>query len=43
MSRVNRYRMELEEANQCAEDLMKRREQLLLTISHDIKAPVNTI
>lgn len=43
MSRAHRYRMALEEAKQKAEQLMKRREQLLLSISHDIKAPVNTI
>lgn len=42
-SRANRYRMALEAAKQSTEELMKRREQLLLAISHDIKAPVNTI
>lgn len=43
MNRANRYRRELEAANARAEALMRRREQLLLTISHDIKAPVNAI
>ena len=43
MSRAKRYRMELEASKLQTENLMKRREQLLLTISHDIKAPVNTI
>lgn len=43
MKRVNRYRKALEAAKTKAENLMVRREQLLLTISHDIKAPVNTI
>lgn len=43
MSRANRYRKALEQAKEDMEKLMKRREQLLLTISHDIKAPVNTL
>lgn len=41
--REARYRRELEEANERTEALMERREQLLLTISHDIKAPVHAI
>lgn len=43
MKRANRYRKALEAAKNKAETLMQRREQLLLTISHDIKAPINTI
>lgn len=43
MLQAIRYRRALEEANHRTQELMKRREQLLLTISHDIKAPVNTI
>lgn len=43
MKRANRYRKALEQAKTKAETLMQRREQLLLTISHDIKAPINTI
>ncbi len=43
MRREAQYRRELEEANRRTEALMKRREQLLLTISHDIKAPVHAI
>ena len=43
MKRANRYRKALELAKTKAETLMQRREQLLLTISHDIKAPINTI
>ena len=41
--RSNRYRKALEEEKKQTELLMKRREQLLLTISHDIKAPVSSI
>lgn len=41
--RSNSYRRALEVAKDRSERLMKQREQLLLTISHDIKAPVNTI
>ena len=41
--RANRYRKVIEQAKERTERLMTQREQLLLTISHDIKAPVNTI
>ena len=41
--RSNRYRKALEDEKKQTEQLMKRREQLLLTISHDIKAPVSSI
>lgn len=43
ISRSNRYRKELEESNRRAEDLLKSREQLMLTITHDIKAPLSSI
>lgn len=43
MRRANRYRKAIEQAKERTEKLMEQREQLLLTISHDIKAPVNTI
>ena len=41
--RANHYRRALESAKERSERLMTQREQLLLTISHDIKAPVNTM
>ncbi len=37
------HRRELEEARIRAEELMQSREKLLLTISHDIKAPLSSI
>lgn len=43
ISRSNRYRRELEESNRRAEELLKSREQLMLTITHDIKAPLSSI
>lgn len=43
LSRAKRYRENLESALRGNEALMKSREQLLLTISHDIKAPVGAI
>ncbi len=39
----NRYRKELEVAKQRAEDLLASREKLMLTITHDIKAPIGSI
>lgn len=39
----NRYRKALEESNKRAADLLNAREKLMLTITHDIKAPVGTI
>lgn len=41
--RAARYRNQLEQAKQRAENLLQQREQLMLTITHDIKAPVSTI
>lgn len=34
-----RYRRELEEAKRRAEELLRQRERLMLTVAHDIKAP----
>lgn len=39
----NHYRKELEKAKQRAENLLEQREQLMLTITHDIKAPVGSL
>lgn len=43
ISKSNHYRKELEKAKQKAEDLLVAREKLMLTITHDIKAPVGSI
>lgn len=43
ISRSNRYRRQLEAANQRAEDLLIAREKLMLTITHDFKAPLGSI
>lgn len=43
ITRSNRYRRELEEAKRRAEDLLAIRERLMLTITHDLKAPVGSI
>lgn len=43
INKNNRYRMALENANKRSEDLLLAREKLMLTITHDIKAPVGTI
>jgi len=37
------YRQQLEKAKQYAEDLLHSREKLMLTISHDIRAPLSSI
>lgn len=39
----NHYRRELEKAKNQAEDLLQVRERLMLTITHDIKAPIGSI
>ena len=39
ITRSNRYRQQLEEANKRAEDLLVAREKLMLAITHDFKAP----
>lgn len=43
ITRSNHYRRELEIAKQKAEDLLLSREKLMLTITHDIKAPIGSI
>lgn len=43
VTRSNHYRQELEKAKQRAEELLKLRESLMLTITHDIKAPTGSI
>lgn len=43
ITRSNRYRKELEKANRRAEELLEAREKLMLTITHDFKAPLGSI
>lgn len=43
ISRSHYYRQQLEKAKQYAEDLLRSRENLILTISHDIRAPLSSI
>lgn len=43
ISRSNRYRRKLEEANRRAEELLRARENLMLAITHDFKAPLGSI
>lgn len=43
ITRSNRYRRELEEANKRAEMLLEAREKLMLAITHDFKAPLGSI
>ncbi len=43
ITRSNHYRHELEKAKRYAENLLIAREKLMLTITHDIKAPAGTI
>ncbi|MBQ8672958.1 MAG: response regulator [Bacteroides sp.] len=43
VSRSNRYRRQLEEARRRAEQLLATREQLMLAITHDFKAPLGSI
>lgn len=43
ISRSQFYRQQLEKSKQYAEDLLHRREKLMLTISHDIRAPLSSI
>ena len=43
ISRSNRYRRELEQANRRANDLLVAREKLMLAITHDFKAPLGSI
>ncbi|MDN3595603.1 hybrid sensor histidine kinase/response regulator [Zunongwangia endophytica] len=41
--RSQQYRLELEEAKNFAETLLKRREQLMAAITHDLRSPLNTV
>ncbi|RHJ81498.1 ATP-binding protein [Parabacteroides sp. AM08-6] len=43
LSRSQYYRQQLEKAKLYAEDLLRKREKLMLTISHDIRAPLSSI
>lgn len=43
LSRSQYYRLQLEKAKLYAEDLLHRKEKLMLTISHDIRAPLSSI
>lgn len=43
ISRSNRYRRQLEEANLRAEELLAAREKMMLAITHDFKAPLGSI
>lgn len=43
VNRGNRYRRELERANREKEALLAAREQLMLAITHDIKAPLGAV
>ena len=43
VTRSNRYRRELEDARQRAEELLATREKLMLAITHDFKAPLGSI
>ncbi|WP_102408946.1 ATP-binding protein [Parabacteroides bouchesdurhonensis] len=43
ISRSQYYRMQLEKSKQYAENLLRSREKLMLTISHDIRAPLSSI
>lgn len=43
ITRSNRYRNQLEEANRFAGELLASREKLMLAITHDFKAPLGSI
>ena len=43
MNRRYRYRKELEASNRCNEELSQSRRNILLTVSHDLRAPLATI
>lgn len=43
ITRSTHYRKELEKANRQAEELLDTREKLMLTVTHDIKAPIGNI
>ena len=43
IGRSNRYKRQIEEANRHNEALLEAREKLMMTITHDIKAPLGSI
>ncbi len=43
ISRSQRYRLQLEETKAFTESLMKRREQFIAAITHDLRSPLNTV
>ncbi len=43
LAKSSRYRKELEKANSLAEGLLQSREQMILAITHDFKAPLGSI
>jgi signal transduction histidine kinase len=43
LKEANRYKHQLEQANKETSRLLAEREQLMLTVTHDIKAPVGSI
>lgn len=43
ITKSNRYRKQLEDANRRAEELLEAREKLMLAITHDFKAPLSSI
>lgn len=43
ITKSNRYRKQLEDANKRAEELLEAREKLMLAITHDFKAPLGSI
>jgi len=43
ISNSQRYREQLEDAKKYTEDLLKARERLIFSITHDIKAPISSI
>ncbi len=43
LSRSQRYRRELESANRYAEQLLRGREKMILTVTHDIKSPLSSV
>lgn len=43
VSKSQKYRKELEDAKQYAETLLKSREQLMATVTHDLRSPLNTV
>lgn len=43
VARSNRYRLQIEEAREKAEQLLATRERMMMAITHDFKAPLGTI